>query len=86
MARPSGGMLLETLFSILLKHTAGYSAGLPLYAAVTGTQSTAQPVPSKGPGEKFLSTAFAICRKTLEIRTFVLPRAEGRSYRQQDVN
>lgn len=52
MARPSGGMLLETLFSILLKHTAGYSAGLPLYAAVTGTQPTAQPVPSKGPGEK----------------------------------
>ena len=52
MARPSGGMLLETLLSILLKHTAGYSAGLPLYAAVTGTQSTAQPVPSKGPGEK----------------------------------
>lgn len=38
MARPSGGMLLETLLSILLKHTAGYSAGLPLYAAVTGTQ------------------------------------------------
>lgn len=79
-------MLLETLFSILFKRTAGYSAGLPLYAAVTGTQSTAQPVPSKGPGEKFLSTAFTICRKTLEIRTFVIPRAEGRSYRQEDVN
>ena len=79
-------MLLETILGIPLKHTAGYSAGLPLYAAVTGTQSTAQPVPSKGPGEKILSTAFAICRKTLEIRTFVLPRAEGRSYRQEDVN
>ena len=48
-------MLLETLLGILLKHTAGYSAGLPLYAAVTGTQSTVQPVSAKGPGELKLS-------------------------------
>ena len=40
----------------------------------------------EGAGRENLSTAFTICRKTLEIRAFVLPRADGRSYRQQDVN
>lgn len=79
-------MLLETILGIPLKHTAGYSAGLPLYAAVTGTQPTAQPVPSKGPGEKICPLPSRYAGKTLEIRAFVLPRAEGRSYRQPDVN